>query len=206
MTSKPQDLYLDLMMTIRSRLDIVRSLRSSGLDEFTKAETAAFHGRKIVEGIAFACLIATENGIGHVPRDAKGQWNAESIINSLRSKKFTVFPSPSIIRSPTDEERTQYNVTAVVEGIPERRLTEDQLIDIYQRLHKWLHEINPYKQLDHAGYVNAHSATLWDDVCRLEAFIERHAITIAGEGFFCVLRDTHDGLTKVGSITKTQDI
>ena len=172
------------MMTIRSRLDIVQSLRSSKLDNFTKAETTAFHGRKVVEGIAFACLIATENGIGHVPRDAKGQWNAESIINSLRSKKLTVFPSPGIIRPPTTEERNQYNVTAVVEGIPDRRLTEDQLIDIYQRLHKWLHEINPYKQMDHSKYVNAHSEALWDDMSRLEAFIERHAITIGGEGFF----------------------
>lgn len=202
----PQELYRDLLMTIRSRLDIVRSLRSASLDEFTKAETAAFHGRKIVEGIAFACLIATENGLGHVPRNAKGQWNAESIINSLRSKKLTVFPSPSIIRTPTTEERSQYNVTAVVEGVPDHRLTEDELIEIYQRLHKWLHEINPYKQMDHSAFVNAHSAKLWDDICRLEAFIERHAITIRGEGFFCVLRDTHDGKTKVGSISKTLDL
>ncbi len=202
----PQDLYRDLMMTIRSRLDIVRSLRSSSLDDFTKAETVAFHGRKIVEGIAFACLIATENGIGHVPRDAKGQWNAESIINSLKSKKLTVFPSPSIIRTPTTEERNQCNATAVVEGIPASRLTEEQLIDIYQRLHKWLHEINPYKQMDHSAFVNAHSATLWDDVGRLETFIERHAITIRGEGFFCVLRDTQDGQTKVASISKTGDL
>src|SRR5688500_16402590 len=108
MTALPKDVYLDLMKTIRRRLDLVETLRSSQVDDFAKAETAAFHGRKTVEGIAFGCLVATENSINHVPRDARGQWNAEAILKSLTSKKLTAFPSPSIIRLPTTEEQEQH--------------------------------------------------------------------------------------------------
>ena len=61
------------MTTIWHRLDVIEKLAKLDGSHFTRAETAAFHGRKVTEGIAFACLVAVENGIGHVPRDAKGQ-------------------------------------------------------------------------------------------------------------------------------------
>lgn len=81
------------MATVRQRLDLTKVLRSANLDAFSKAETAAFHGRKVIEGIAFGCLVAVENGLSHVPRDAKGQWNASKIFKSLKSKEIKVFPN-----------------------------------------------------------------------------------------------------------------
>jgi hypothetical protein len=50
------------------RLDAVDALRSSKVIGFPIAESAAFQGRKIVEAIAFACLVATEHGLNTVPR------------------------------------------------------------------------------------------------------------------------------------------
>lgn len=44
-----RDNYYSLMLTIRERFDI-QSLHSAS---FSQAEAAAFHGRKIVEAIAF---------------------------------------------------------------------------------------------------------------------------------------------------------
>ena len=67
----PLEIYVELMTTIRHRLDVIETIRQSQIDDFSRAETAAFHGRKIIEGISFACLVALENGIKHVPRDAK---------------------------------------------------------------------------------------------------------------------------------------
>jgi len=78
--------------------------------------------RETIEGIAFACLAATKNGLKHVPRDAKGQWNAETILTSLKKKNIDTLPSPSIIRAATDEESKANNgVRIVVDGVPERR-------------------------------------------------------------------------------------
>jgi hypothetical protein len=197
MVPHPVQQYQSLMATIRGRLDLVAALQSSPTDPFSKAETAAFHGRKIVEGIAFSCLVALENGLKHVPRDARGKWNAADILDSLQSKDIKVFPSPSAIRAPTGQERTENSVSAVVEGLPENRLSHDELKSIYARLHKWLHEINPYVQDDRSAFLQQHAQTLWDDLARVHRFVERHFISIGGRGFFCTLRDSHDGITKV---------
>jgi hypothetical protein len=140
----PIENYDSLMWKIRYRFDVIETLRQSNAEPFARAESAAFHGRKIVEAIAFACLVAIENGLKNVPRDVRGQWNAATIFKSLKSKKLIVLPSPSNIREATPEEKSTSDVSKTIEGIPERRLTHDELIEIYQRFHQWLHEVNPY--------------------------------------------------------------
>jgi len=198
----PTETYVSLMETLRSRLDVIAVLKASAADNFASAESAAFHGRKIVEGVAFACLVAIENGLQTVPRDAKGQWSAEDIFKSLKKKGLDVLPSSSRLRSATADEKHGDNVTAVVEGIPDRRLSHDELISIYQRLHAWAHEINPYTRVTHEAFYSKRSAALWDDLNKLELFMQRHFISIRGKGYFCTLRDTQDGRTKVLPLTK----
>ncbi|MGH9852326.1 MAG: hypothetical protein ACREBD_21005 [Blastocatellia bacterium] len=190
------------MTTIRNRLDLIEVVKSSQSNDFSRAETAAFHGRKIVEGIAFACLVAIENGIKHVPRDAKGQWNAETILKSLKPKNIPTLPSPSILRNASAVEQESDNVKVVIEGVPERRISHDDLITIYQGLHRWLHEVNPYTEPDRESFYLKHGKLLWDDLARINRFIEKHFISISGEGFFCTLRDNVDGSTKVISLSR----
>jgi hypothetical protein len=198
----PMENYCSLMGTIRYRFDVIETLRQSSTDPFLRAESVAFHGRKIVEAIAFACLVAIDNGFKNVPKDAKGQWNAEKIFKNLKSKKLTVLPSPSMMRQATPEEKSTSDVTWTIEGIPERRLTHDDLIEIYQRFHAWLHEVNPYTYQGHSEFYTKKSATLWKDLEKLHLFVEHHAISIHGAGFYCVLRDSSDQQTKVLSINK----
>lgn len=192
------------MWTIRGRFDVIETLKHSDADPFSRAEAAAFHGRKILEGIAFACLVAIENGISHVPRDAKGQWNAELIFKSLKSKGLNVLPSPSILRQATDEERRQHNVNITSEGIPDRRLTHEELIEIYQDLHSWLHEINPYVFQEHSTFYEKNAERLWINLGRVHSFVERHQISIHGAALYCVLCDKEDKQTKVVPLAKEQ--
>lgn len=196
----PEQLYESLMSVVRDRLDAVAVLAASQGAAFARAEAAAFHGRKIVEGIAFGCLVATEQGRKQVPRDAKGQWNAKVILNRLASKNIETFPSPSILRKANDSERRSGGVALVVEGQPDRRVTHQELVAIYQRLHRWLHELNPYVSKDRMAFCEQHEASLWDDLARVERLMERHFIAIAGRGFFCILRDSVDSRTKVVSL------
>lgn len=193
--------YAALMMTIRRRLDTIETIKRARIDDFSRAETAAFHGRKIIEGIGFACLVAIDNGMKYVPRDAKGQWNAEDILKSLKSKNIPTLPSPSIIRKATPVEQENDNVNVVIEGVPENRISHDDLILMYQGSHRWLHEINPYVETDGESFYLKYGQNLWDDLACINQFIEKHFISISGEGFFCVLCDDVDKQTKVISLS-----
>lgn len=206
MMATPFKQYEALMNVVRQRLDSIMVIKKANLEAFSKAETAAFHGRKVVEGIAFGCLIAVENGIKHVPRDAKGQWNASKIFQSLNSKQIKTVPNPSTIREASEKEKKEHNVKVTIEGTPELCLTYNELTAIYERLHKWLHEINPYVEEDRAEFIAKNEETLWEDLSKLHNLVERHVITIKGEGFYCTLRDSQDGLTKVISLSKVQSI
>lgn len=181
---------------------LLRSWKQSKADNFAKAETAAYQGRKVVEGIAFACFVAIENGLSAIPKDAKGKWNAGDIFMSRKKKGLKVLPSPSVFREATTVEKKEQGTTKVIEGVPERRLTHDELVDIYQRLHAWAHELNPYVHDEHERFHAKHSEMLWQDLGRLEQFLERHFIGIRGKGFYCKLRDFQGGLTKVVPLEK----
>lgn len=144
MEKTPHDNYLELMKVIRSRIDSIEVLSKSSMDAYSKSEMAAFHRHKIIEAIAFGCLIAIKNGLKSKPKDAIGQYNAEKIFKQLERKGIEVSPSPSLMRIATDKERAELNVTATIDGIPERRISNEELIKKYQRMHNWLHELNPY--------------------------------------------------------------
>jgi len=199
-------MYLSLMEGIRGRLDRIDILKASPGDEFLKSEEAAFHGRKIVEGIAFGCLVATEHGLKSIPRSARGHWNAEQIFRRLKKKGIEVFPSPTEIRLPTVAERNAHNVKAVLEGLPAKRLTHEELIEIYQRLHSRLHELNPYVAANDQSLFEQKIKQLWEDIACVRLFIESHVISLRGQAFFCLLFDRRDNETKVVPLSKIAEI
>lgn len=205
MEKTSKELYLELMQVVRNRFDFIDAIKDIGTDDYGKSEIAAFHGRKIIEAIAFGCLISTNNGLNFIPREAKGQYNAETILVALNKKDIDTFPSPSFIRKATEKEINQLNVTAVIEGIPERRISREELIKKYQRLHVWLHELNPFTKAGHEQFYKNHHDQLWKDLEEIRLFIMAHFISIKGEGIYCILKDKIDGLTKVGSLSKASD-
>jgi hypothetical protein len=190
------------MSVVRSRFDSVQSILDQQNVDFSSLEITAFHGRKIIEAIAFGCLIATKNGFKAIPKDAEGQYNAEKILKTLSRKGIETFPSPSDIRQATPEEIDQFKFKIIIDGIPENRISKEELIRKYQRMHNWLHELNPYTKEGHEAFHQKHQAQLLKDLNDLKAFLWSHVMSINGEAFFCVLKDKFDGATKVISLTK----
>ncbi len=206
MEKLPHQLYQELMQVVRNRLDFIEALTNIEIDSYGKSEVAAFHGRKIIEAIAFGCLVGIKNGLKNIPRDAQGQYNAETIFKVLTKKNIQMFPSPSLIRPATAEEIKAYNVKVVIDGIPERRITKEELIKKYQRMHTWLHELNPYTKDGQEIFQQENSEKLWNDLKEISIFLQSHVMSINGEAFFCTLKDKNDGLTKVGSLSKIEDL
>ena len=206
MEKTQQEKYLDLMKVVRGRLDTIESLFDKNFDDFSKTEIAAFHGRKIIEAIAFGCLIGIKNGLKIIPKDAEGQYNAEKILKTLTRKGIDIFPSPSEIRQATPKESEEYNAKIVIDGIPDRRITKEELIKKYQRLHNWLHELNPYTKEGQQEFHEKNHIQLVTDLNELRHFLKSHVMSINGEAFFCILKDKVDGTTKVISLTKIADL
>lgn len=200
----PLENYQALMQAIRNRFDLVDLLKGGDLTSFSINETAAFHGRKILEAIAFSSLVTVEHGLNEVPRDAKGQWNAEKIFENLSRKNILSLASPSAIRYPNASEM-HLNTQLVFDGIPERRIDLAELKSMYQRMHRWMHEMNPYTYGGYEAFIRDNSRVLWGDLSRLYLFLETHFVAIRGAGFICVLRDSQDGLTKVKAMAKISD-
>lgn len=198
---KSVQMYHDLMRRIRARFDIIDLLRISDGESFTRAESAAFQGRKIVEGIAYACLIAIEHGDQQIPRDAKKHWSAEKIFKTLKSKGFDTLPSPSVIRSATGQDLADGH-RIVIEGVRENRLDHDQITEIYQRLHAWLHEANPYVYGSPGAFGTDKTEILWRDLSSLKTCLKGHFISVKGEAIFCTLWDLDDNETKVMRLSK----
>ena len=205
MAKSPQELYLELMQVVRSRFDTIEALVNNSIDNYGVSEIVAFHGRKIIEAIAFGCLVGLENGLKVIPRDAQGQYNAETIFKVLAKKRLEIFPSPSVIRVASEQEKEQHNVTAVVEGIPERRISREEMAKKYQRMHRWLHELNPYTKEGQEIFYQNNKEQLWGDINEISLFMNSHVLSINGEAFFCVLRDKTDGLTKVSPLFKVSN-
>lgn len=204
--SEIPDKYIDLMAIVRKRFDAIYEIKLLDKESFYLSETVAFHGRKIIEAIAFSCLLAVDNSLNSVPKEAKGQYNAEKIFKTLRKKGINALQNPSNFRTANEQEKNQHGVTSVIEGIPEKCLTYDELIKIYQNLHNWLHELNPYVKKGHLEFNSKNSAQLWRDIEKLEGMVERHAMTVRGIGFYCTLRDKDSGDTKMIAISKVSDV
>jgi hypothetical protein len=82
----PLENYTSLMRMIRERFDLMDQFTRNTQITYSGAEIVAYNARKIVEGIAFGCLVAIENSLNSVPRDAKGQYNAEAIFKTLKKR------------------------------------------------------------------------------------------------------------------------
>lgn len=183
------------MSRIADRVRLIWQIQELGKGSFSANEGIAFQLRKIIEGLAYACVIASETGSKSKIRSARGHWNARTIFNQLDKKGCLGLPNPSELRSAEADEAMD-EVKSVIQGKPEKCLSKSQIIEIYERTHDWLHEINPFyaERLDDLA---KREDSLWNDVNSVVGMLERHFIAVAGEAFYCTLFDKTTGSTKV---------
>jgi hypothetical protein len=194
--------YGEVMSRIRERFDTIEGLRASP-SSWSAGETIGTHLRKVIEGIAFGCVIAMEHSTKDIPRQVAGHWNAENIFVTLKKLAEFPYPDPNQIRAATFEEKTAYDVATVFEGVEANRIPVDDLRDIYRRTHPWTHEDNPYvvRPTDEKNFSN-----LLDDASRVERMLRLHRIGIHGKSFICTIRDEQDSQVKVHMIDKIQGL
>lgn len=194
--------YLKLASIYRRRVEFAETVLASSAPNALKAETACMQGRKIIETIAFMCLVAMQNSFGEigVPSDVKTHWNASVIFMKLKKKNLNVLPSPSKMK-PSDN----LDYKSIFEGIPEYRLTYDELKGLYEDFHKGLHEPNPFSNFDDDKMYENLVQIASNAVEKLRKFAWVHFISIKGDGFMVDLKNTHD-LTVVVPVSKLGEL
>jgi hypothetical protein len=187
--------YQALMTNVRARFEVIDGLKVNEGSGFAELETAAFHLRKSIEGIAFGCLVAMEQGLKEVPRDAIGQWNADNIFIRLKRRDQLVFPESFKRENPPLDSDPK--VSHHIVPRKEANLSIDEVRDIYRRSHKWLIEWNPYIERIGKDFGKSR-ADLLRDIQSVWQWIVAHMIGIGGHVFLAFLKDG-DGHVRVVS-------
>ena len=200
MSKLPSHQYGEVMSRIADRISLIRRIMEGGKGSFSSNEGIAFQLRKVIEGMAFACVVASENGTKSKIRSARGHWNARNILNDLAKRGLLTLPNPSRLRNARQEESND-GIKTVIEGIPEKCLTKLEVVEIYDRTHAWLHETNPFYS-DPKDLIANSEDGLWSDADAIFGMLERHFIAVSGEAFYCTLFDTETGRTKVLPLTR----
>ena len=182
------DQYRGLMSNIRARFEIIDGLGLGGESEYAPLETAAFHLRKSIEAATFGCLIAMENGLRKVPRDAKGQWNADKLLTKVKKGNPPVFPVAIHAEEP---QPGSVGIAHHIVTNKEWNLSIDEVRQIYRRTHKWLHEWNPYLPGGPLKF-GKYRDELIDDIPKVWRWLLHHLISVDGEVFIAVLKRSPD--------------
>lgn len=195
-STQPHLQYQALMTNVRARYEIINRLNLNKKSGFAELETAAFHLRKSIEGIAFGCLVALEHGLKEVPREARGQWNADNIFAKLQKQQQLAFPQSFKREDPPEGSDPIVRHHIVIK--PETNLAVDEVRDIYRRSHKWLHEWNPYVERLSKDF-EKNKSDLLIDTPKIWSWIVQHMITINGKVFLGILHDPADGQLRIVS-------
>jgi len=185
---KAIDQYRGLMANIRARFEIIDGLKLAPASDYAALETGAFHLRKSVEATAFGCLVAMENGLREVPRDARGQWNADKLFVRLKKTHPPVFPLAINAERPGPE---QTGINHHITTNKDWNLTIDEVRAIYRRTHKWLHEWNPYLP-GGALKFGKYRDELLSDIPKIWKWLLHHLIVVDGEVILTVLKRSED--------------
>jgi hypothetical protein len=185
---EPPERYKQLAVRLRDRIEFAELVLKSSAPAWQKAESLALQLRKSIETVAHMSLVATEHGLGElgVPKDIKRHWNAETIFKRLKQRGFNILPSPSRMQNSSDPR-----FKAVFAGVPEYRLSYDDLIEMYQWLHNLLHDDNPYRALTIEQSHDTALEKLSTLLVRIKNFTWIHFIGIRGEAFAVDLRNIH---------------
>ena len=185
------------MTNIRARYEVIYGLKLNGDAGFAALETAAFHLRKSIEGTAFGCLVALDQAFKEVPRDARGQWNADNIFIRLKKRERLVFPTAFKREDPPSGGYPVVKHHIVPN--PDVNLTIDEVREIYRRSHKWVHEWNPYIERLGKDFEKS-KAELLIDLDRHWNWIFQHMIGIGGHTFLGLLKDPSDNQVRIVSM------
>ena len=198
----PHFVYRSLCQRLRQRIEFAEQVIGSTAPHWHIAETASLQGRKAIETISHMCLVAVEHGLGElgIPRDAKKHWNAETIFNRLKKKGINTLPSPSRMQKSTDPRWGSEFV-----GVPENRLSYDDLCEIYGSFHEHLHDINPYAVDASEDYYIEKIPVLSKSIDRIRRFAWIHFAGIKGQAFLVDLKNEY-GITAVVPMSKKSDV
>ena len=138
------EIYMEMMEGIKGRIEVVKGLMSRKIDmryALPQVESIALQIRMIVESIALASLSANKSIFEREGDKFKEFWKAKLIFRDIKNINPDFFPKPlEEFPSDTPGEENITNTRYIEEGF----MTDDEMIEVYDQVCKFLHVKNPY--------------------------------------------------------------
>ena len=170
------------MEIIKLRVNEIRKTSKTIKYWQPRVEYKAMHLRKIIEQIFLASLIANAEIYQQYYNRLGKEWNAKYICRDLERIHPNFFPVAVI-----DDHENHHISTNLQDS-----LTSDDAIEMYDKMGKFLHSDNPFRQ--HPNYEK--SSKYIDDCCnKIVCLLRVHRIMLYGEKdfLFVIMEEKNSG-------------
>jgi hypothetical protein len=196
------DKYQDNLIDIVKRIEIISEIIDKKLTTTyinTNTEFVCLQFRKIIESIVFCSLIVNEEEYSNAHEKFSKHYNARLIVSDLKRVNPNYFPVPvtqEVIQNDSGR-------TFVLKNVEEGFLTENDLLNIYEKCGSYLHQENPFSQK--RNYISIQEEfPIW--LSKIIILLNNHYTKCFGNKFIfhAILRYTETGLPHVSKLLATE--
>ena len=197
--NKYQDNLIDIVKRIEIISEIINKKFTTNYIN-TDTEFTCLQFRKIIESIVFCSLIVNEEEYSNVHEKFSKHYNARLIVADLKRVNPNYFPIPvtqEVIQNDSGR-------TFILKNVEEGFLTENELLNIYEKCGAFLHQENPFSQK--RNYINIQEEfPIW--LNKTIILLNNHYTTCFGNKFIFhgILKNKDTGLPYVSKF-RTEDV
>ena len=191
LSSEALNEYRKLMIDIKTRSEFIEQLDTSLPRHIGWLESVCLQIRKILENIAYACLVA--NG-QHMPNKIRRKYNPDEILSKLDQVIPGCWPEPVLTNKPEPTARRHPQDAGTIDTRPSGDwLIRAELPEIYGRLGDLLHNRNPLR----SSYndINYFITRLPKWHHRIRQLLTKHKIAIISEEEMYLVQISPNGVT-----------
>ena len=141
---RPLRNYENLMLVIKQRLLFIEEFNNKNVD-FLKVELIAIQLRKIIEGVAYACVCACELGEERLSKEILEAYDARNVFLELTKKNLGFVPRPCSFKYEGMKRVEEWKISKKDVPRSDVFLSASGYLGAYKKLHQYAHEFHPHR-------------------------------------------------------------
>ena len=134
--------YENLMLLAKRRLMFIEEFNNKKVD-FLKIELIAVQLRKLIEGVAYGCVSASELGGANLSEETLDAYDARTVFEALRKGDLNFIPRPCSFTFNGGETMEEWNISKKDVARSDQLNSAKDYLNAYKKLHQYAHEFHP---------------------------------------------------------------